>query len=154
MKQIEYLTSMLYSQLGITQAVLDGTADETTMLNYYNRTIEPIISAIVDEMKRKFLSKTARTRKQSIMFFRDPFKLVSVEKLADIADTMTRNEIMTSNEIRQKIGMKPSSDPSADELRNKNLSAPSGGNADKPATVVEVPKSKEEEEEIQNGEKD
>ena len=154
MKQIEYLTSMLYSQLGITQAILDGTADETTMLNYYNRTIEPIVSAIVDEMKRKFLSKTARTRKQSIMFFRDPFKLVPVEKLADIADKMTRNEIMTSNEIRQKIGMKPSSDPSADELRNKNLSAPSDGNTDNPATVLEVPKSKEEEEEIQNGEKD
>lgn len=127
MKQIEYLTSMLYSQLGITQAILDGTADEATMLNYYNRTIEPIVSAIVDEMKRKFLSKTARTRKQSIMFFRDPFKMVPVEKLADIADKMTRNEIMTSNEVRQKIGMKPSSDPSADELRNKNLSAPSGG---------------------------
>lgn len=133
MKQIEYLTSMLYSQLGITQAILDGTADETTMLNYYNRTIEPIVSAIVDEMKRKFLSKAARTRKQSIMFFRDPFKMVPVEKLADIADKMTRNEIMTSNEIRQKIGMKPSSDPSADELRNKNLSEPGGGAAQDPS---------------------
>lgn len=121
MKQVEYLTSMLYSQLGITQAVLDGTADEQTMLNYYNRTIEPIVAAVVDEMKRKFLTKTARSQKQSIVMFRDPFKLVSIEKIADIADTMTRNEIMSSNEIRQKIGMKPSKDPAADELRNKNL---------------------------------
>lgn len=150
MKQIEYLTSMLYSQLGITQAILDGTADETTMLNYYNRTIEPIVSAIVDEMKRKFLSKAARTRKQSIMFFRDPFKMVPVEKLADIADKMTRNEIMTSNEIRQKIGMKPSSDPSADELRNKNLSEPQANAANKLATEQEVPKTEKKEEEIQN----
>lgn len=124
MAQIEYLTSMLYSQLGITQGVLDGTADEQTMLNYYNRTIGPIVSAFVDEMKRKFLTPTARTQKQSIMFFRDPFKLVPVEQLASIADTMTRNEIMTSNEFRQIIGRKPSSDPAADELRNKNLSAP------------------------------
>ena len=154
MKQIEYLTSMLYSQLGITQAVLDGTADETTMLNYYNRTIEPIVSAIVDEMKRKFLSKTARTRKQSIMFFRDPFKLVPVEKLSDIADKMTRNEIMTSNEIRQKIGMKPSSDPSADELRNKNLSAPKGATPSESPTETEVDNPIKKEEEIQNGKKD
>ena len=121
MKQIEYLTSMLYSQLGITQAVLDGTADEKTMLNYYTRTIEPIISAIVDEMKRKFLSKTARTQLQSIVFFRDPFKLVPVNDLAEISDKLTRNEIVTSNEIRQKIGMKPSSDPKADQLRNSNI---------------------------------
>lgn len=121
MKQIEYLTSMLYSQLGLTQGVMDGSADEKTMLNYYNRTIEPILSAISDEMKRKFLTSTARTQGQSIEFFRDPFKLVPVSDLADIADKMTRNEIMTSNEVRQVIGMRPSDDPEADELRNKNL---------------------------------
>lgn len=124
MKQIEYLTSMLYSQLGITQSILDGTADDKTMLNYYNRTIEPILSAIVDEMKRKFLTKTARSQLQSISFFRDPFKLVPVSDISEIADKFTRNEIMTSNEIRQIIGMKPSDDPKADELRNKNLSQP------------------------------
>ena len=128
MNQIEYLTSMLYSQLGITQGVLDGSANEQTMLNYYNRTIEPILSAIVDEMKRKFLTPTARTQSQSILFFRDPFKLVPVSDLAEISDKMTRNEIMTSNEIRQIIGMKPSEDPNADQLRNKNLSAPAGEN--------------------------
>ena len=128
MSQIEYLTSMLYSQLGITQSILDGTADEKTMLNYNNRTIEPIISAIVDEMKRKFLTKTARSQRQSISFFRDPFKLVPVNEIAEIADKFTRNEIMTSNEIRQVVGMKPSDDPRADELRNKNLSEPSGSN--------------------------
>lgn len=121
MHQIEYLTSMLHSQLGITQSVLDNTADDKTMLNYYNRTIEPIVSAIVDEMKRKFLTKTARTQQQSIAFFRDPFKLVPVSDLAEISDKLTRNEIATSNEIRQIIGWKPSTDPKADELRNKNL---------------------------------
>lgn len=125
MKQIEYLTNLLYSQLGLTQTIMDGSADEKTMLNYYNRTIEPIISSIVDEMKRKFLTKTARSQLQSIGFFRDPFKLVPVADLAEIADKFTRNEIMTSNEIRQIIGMKPSKDPRADELRNKNLSEPS-----------------------------
>lgn len=124
MKQIEYLTSMLYSQLGITQSILDGTADDKTMLNYYNRTIEPIIAAIVDEMKRKFLSKTARSQNESIKFFRDPFKLVPVADLAEISDKFTRNEIATSNEIRQVIGWKPSNDPKADELRNSNLSQP------------------------------
>lgn len=124
MKQIEYLTSMLYSQLGITQSILDGTADDKTMLNYYNRTIEPIIAAIVDEMKRKFLSKTARSLNKSIKFFRDPFKLVPVADLAEISDKFTRNEIATSNEIRQVIGWKPSDDPKADELRNSNLSQP------------------------------
>ena len=124
MKQIEYLTSMLYSQLGITQSILDGTADDKTMLNYYNRTIEPIISAIVDEMKRKFLSKTAMSQNKSIKFFRDPFKLVPVADLAEIADKFTRNEIATSNEMRQVIGWKPSDDPKADELRNSNLSHP------------------------------
>lgn len=121
MKQIEYLTSMLYSQLGITQSILDGTADEKTMLNYYDRTIAPIMTAIVDEMKRKFLTKTARAQSQSISFFRDPFKLVPVNDIAEIADKFTRNEIMTSNEIRQIVGMKPSDDPKADELRNSNL---------------------------------
>ena len=122
MKQIEYLTSMLYSQLGITQSVLDGTANEQTMLNYHTRSIEPIISAVVDEMKRKFLTKTARSQYQSISFFRDPFKLVPVNNIAEIADKFTRNEILTSNEIRQIIGMKPSDDPKADELRNSNIS--------------------------------
>ena len=121
MKQIEYLTSMLYSQLGITQTILDGTADEKTMLNYYNRSIEPIVSAIVDELKRKFLTKTARSQGQSIVAFRDPFKLVPVNNIAEIADKFTRNEILTSNEIRQIIGMKPSNDPKADMLLNSNL---------------------------------
>lgn len=124
MKQIEYLTSMLYSQLGITQSVLEGTADEKTMLNYTNRTIEPIVSAIVDEMKRKFLSKTAISQHQSIEFFTEPFKLVPVSNIADIADKFTRNEILSSNEVRQLIGMKPSDDPKADQLLNKNISQP------------------------------
>ena len=127
MKQIEYLTSMLYSQLGITQTILEGTADEQTLLNYHSRTIEPIVSAIVDEMKRKFLTKTARTQKQTITFFRAPFKLVPVNQIAEIADKFTRNEIMTSNEIRQVIGMRPSDDPKADELRNSNLNHPDEG---------------------------
>ena len=126
MKQIEYLTSMLYSQLGIDQTVLNGTADEKTMLNYNNRTIEPVISAFVDEMKRKFLTKTARTQGQTIMFFKDPFKLVPVNDIAKIADTFTRNEIMTKNEFRQVIGMKPSVDPKADMLINSNISQPAG----------------------------
>lgn len=130
MKQIEYLMNMLYSQLGITQAILDGTADEQTMLNYYSRTIEPILSAIVDEMKRKFLTKTARTKMQTITFFRDPFTLVPINNIADIADKFTRNEILTSNEIRQIIGMRPSKDPKADELRNSNLNHPDEGTGD------------------------
>ena len=121
MKQIEYLTSMLNSQLGITQSIMDGSADDKTMLNYNNRTIEPIVSAIVDGMKRTFLTKTARTQRQSIMFFKDPFKLVPVADLAEIADKFTRNEIMTSNEIRQVVGMKPSDDPMADMLKNSNI---------------------------------
>ena len=124
MKQVEYLTNLLFSQLGITQTILDGTADEKTMLNYYSRTIEPIIAAIVDEMKRKFLSKTARSQNQSIMFFRDPFKLVPVNNIAEIADKFTRNEILTSNEIRQIVGFKPSDDPKADQLINSNLNQP------------------------------
>ena len=130
MKQIEYLMNMLYSQLGITQTILDGTADEQTMLNYYSRTIEPILSAIVDEMKRKFLTKTARTQLQTIAFFRDPFTLVPINNIADIADKFTRNEILTSNEIRQIIGMRPSKDPKADELRNSNLNHPDEGTGD------------------------
>ena len=142
MKQVEYLTSMLYSQLGLTQTIMDGTADDKTMLNYYNRTIEPIISAIVDEIKRKFLTKTARSQKQTIMFFRDPFKLVPVNEMADIADKFTRNEIMSSNEIRQIVGMKPAKDPGADELRNKNINQ----------STDEV-KEPEGTEEIQNEEK-
>lgn len=135
MKQIEYLTSMVYSQLGITQTILDGTADEKTMLNYYNRSIEPIISAIVDEMKRKFLSKTARSQLQSIEFFRDPFKLVPVNEIAEIADKFTRNEIMTSNEIRQVIGMRPSDDPKADKLVNSNISQPTEDGAEQMTNV-------------------
>lgn len=119
--QVQYLTSMLYSQLGITQGVMDGTADEATMLNYYTRTIEPILAALTDEMTTKFLSKTARTQHQKIAFFRDPFTLMPVSKLAEAADRLTRNEIMTSNEIRQIIGLRPSDDPNADRLRNKNL---------------------------------
>ena len=144
MSQIEYLTNLLYSQLGITQGILDGSADEKTMLNYFNRTIEPVLSAITGELKRKFLSKTARSQKQSVMFFRDPFKLVPVAEIAEISDKMTRNEIMTSNEIRQIIGMKPSDDPTADELRNKNLNVSA---EDKPEQ-----EEFEEEEENQNGE--
>lgn len=150
LKQIEYLTNMVYSQLGITTAVMDGTANEETMLNYNNRTVEPIVSAIVDEMKRKFLTKTARTQKQSIMFFKDPFKLVPVSQIAEIADKMTRNEIMTSNEIRQILAMKPSNDPTADELRNKNLSVPSENNqqeeTEKIAEEVRAERSEDTEE--------
>lgn len=127
MKQIEYLTNMLYSQLGITPSVLDGTADEKTMLNYNNRTIEPIVSAIVDGMKRTFLSRIARTQGQTIMAFRDPFKLVPVNNIAEIADKLTRNEILAPNEVRQIIGFKPSSDPKADELRNRNVAESKNG---------------------------
>jgi hypothetical protein len=123
MKQVEYLTSLAYSQLGITQEIMNGTADDKTMMNYYSRTIEPILAAIVDEMKRKWITKSKRKNKESIAFFRDPFKLVPVNDIAEIADKLTRNEIVSSNEIRQKIGFKPSNDPNADVLRNKNLSA-------------------------------
>lgn len=126
LKQVEYLTNLLFSQLGITQSILDGSADEKTMLNYYSRTVEPIVSAIADELKRKFLTKTARSQRQSIMFFRDPFKLVPVNNIAEIADKFTRNEIMTSNEIRQIVGMTPSDDPKADQLVNSNISQPDG----------------------------
>lgn len=124
MSQVEYLTNQVFSQIGMTQGILNGTADEATMLNYYDRSVEPIVAAIVDNVKRSFLTKTARSQKQSIMFFRDPFKLVPVAQLAEISDKFTRNEIATSNEMRQAIGWKPSKDPKADELRNKNLSEP------------------------------
>lgn len=146
MSQIEYLTNMLFGQIGMTQSILDGTADEKTMLNYNNRCIEPIVSAIVDEMKRKFLTKTARSQRQSISFFRDPFRLVPVNDIAEIADKFTRNEIMTSNEIRQIVGMRPSRDPKADQLVNSNISQP---------TENEQPKVTENSDEggkIQNGE--
>ena len=122
LKQVEYLTNLLYSQLGLTQTIMDGTADENTMNNYYNRTVEPVVSAIVDEFHRKFLTKTARTQGQAIMFFRDPFKLMSVTSIADTADKFTRNELLSSNEFRQIIGRKPSTDPKADMLLNKNIS--------------------------------
>ena len=148
MKQVEYLTSMLYSQLGITQSILDGTANEEAMLNYYNRTIEPIISAIIDEMKRKFLTETARTQMKTIMFFRDPFKLVPVNNLADVADKFTRNEIMSSNEFRQIVGLKPSKDPNADELRNKNLNKA----VTEEQNPIETNPEKSMKEENQNGE--
>lgn len=142
MKQVEYLTSMLYSQLGLTQSIMDGSADDKTMLNYYNRTVEPILAAITDEIKRKFLTKTARSQRQTIMYFRDPFKLTPVLDLAEIADKFTRNEIMTSNEIRQIVGMKPADDPSADELRNKNLNQSN--------EVIDDKKAIQSPEEIQN----
>lgn len=145
MSQIEYLTSMLYSQLGINQGVLEGTADSKAMSNYYDRTIEPIVSAIVDEMKRKFISKTARTQGQSIMYFRDPFKLVPILDLAEMVDKFTRNEVMTSNEFRQVIGMKPSNDPNADKLLNKNLKQTNSG-----AIPTRSSEINNEEEEIQN----
>lgn len=147
MKQIEYLTNLLYSQLGITQSILDGSADEQTMLNYYHRTIEPIVAAIVDEMKRKFLTKTARSQKQTIYYFRDPFKLVPVNQLAEIADKFTRNEIATSNEIRQVIGWTPSDDPKADQLINSNLNQTEGPSQ----SESEQTEFSEKEEKSQNG---
>ena len=149
LKQVEYLTSMLYSQLGITQSILDGTADDKTMLNYYSRTIEPIIAAIVDEMKRKFLTKTARTQGQTIKFFRDPFKLVPINDIAEIADKFTRNEILTSNEIRGIVGFKPSSDPKADQLINANLNHPE--EKEQPVKPEVAVKESKEGGKIQNG---
>ena len=154
--QVEYLTNMAYSQLTITQEIMNGTADETAMTNYYSRTIEPIISAIVDEFKRKFLTKTARSQNQSIVFFRDPFKLVPIGTVADMADKFTRNEIMSSNEFRQVIGLKPSKDPAADELRNKNLNQTPGQEeamaAGKEAVKSELDETNEEGgQENQNG---
>lgn len=149
LKQVEYLTNMLFSQLGITQAVLDGTAKEEEKLNYYNSTVEPILSAVVDAMRTTFLTRTARSQKQSIEYFRDPFRLVPVSQIAEIADKMTRNEIMTSNEIRQVVGMKPSDNPKADELRNKNLSEPARSEDDSPLGAEDFVKQKMKEE-IQN----
>lgn len=145
--QIEYLTSQFYAQLGITTEVLNGSADESTMLNYNSRTIEPIVAAIVDAMRVKFLSKTARSQRQDIVYFRDPFKLVPISNLADIADKFTRNEILTSNEVRQIAGMKPSSDPNADELRNKNLNK----SAEEVAQTPSNDTTNNKKEEIQNG---
>lgn len=148
MKQIEYLTSMLYSQLGMTQSILDGSADEKTMLNYNTRTIEPIVSTIVDEMKRKFLSKTARSQNKSIMFFRNVFKLVPAGELAEISDKLTRNEIATSNEMRQVMGWKPSKDPKADQLINSNINQAKAGPARQPVKPTE---ESQKEGESQNG---
>ena len=147
MKSIEYLTNMAFGQLGLTQAIMDGSADEQTMLNYNNRTVEPVVAAIVDSMKRAFLSKTAISQRQSIMYFRDPFRLVPVSQVAEIADKFTRNEIMTSNEIRQIVGMRPSKDPKADELRNSNLNHPD-------EKQVQATDNTKKEEENQNGESD
>ena len=147
MGQIEYLTRMLYSQLGITEGILDGTADEQTQLNYINRTVEPIISAIVDEMKRKFLTKTARSQGQTIVFYRDPFKLVPLNNVADIVDKFTRNEVMTSNEVRQKMGLMPSKDPKADKLINSNIRQPDYNNRQN----QNVTEDQEEGGNIQNG---
>lgn len=147
LKQIEYLMTQAYGQLGLTQAIMEGTADVNTMLNYYDRTVEPLVAAVADAMKRVFLTKTARTQMQSITYFRNPFKLVPVNDLAEIADKFTRNEIMTSNEIRQIVGMKPSNDPKADELRNSNLNHPD----EKQQLTKPVAEVSEKEEEDQNG---
>ena len=147
LKQIEYLTNLMYSQLGITQSIMDGTADEKTMVNYDNRTIEPIVSAIVDSMKRTFIGKTARTQGKSVMFFRDPFKLVPAGEMAEIADKLTRNRILTSNEVRQKIGYKPADDPDADKLINSNIRQP----GQTPTPVKQEPVNSEEGGENQNG---
>ena len=149
MKQVEYLTSMLFSQLGITQAIMDGTADDKTMVNYYSRTIEPIVSVVVDDARRKFLSKTARSQGQTIMFFRDVFKLASLNDIAEMSDKLTRNEIMTSNEIRQKLGMKPSSDPKADRLVNSNIAQPDEKGKASTEAPEQIPKK---EDKGQNGE--
>lgn len=151
MKQIEYLTSMLYSQLGISQEVLDGTADEKVMNNYYTRTIEPIANSIVDEMNRKFISKTARTQGQKILYFRDPFKLIPISQIAEIADKFTRNEILSSNEIRQVVGRKPSDDPKADELRNSNISHPKDEEPVATPISKDQPNKIDDKEENQNG---
>jgi hypothetical protein len=137
--QVEYLTSMLYSQLGLTTSIMDGSADEATMLNYYKRTIDPLVTAIVDSMNRTFLSKTARSQGQRLMAFSDPFKLVPMSVLAEIADKFTRNEVMSSNDVRAVIGMKPSDAPGADELRNKNISLPVQPSTQMPALPTPRP---------------
>ena len=155
LKQIEYLTALAYSQLGITQEIMNGTADEAAMTNYYSRMIEPIVSAIVDEFKRKFLTKTARSQRQSITFYRDPFKLVPIGTVAEMADKFTRNEIMSSNEFRQVIGLKPSKDPRADELRNKNLNDSADQEKMMAAGKESIANSlKEEGKENQNGDRE
>lgn len=155
LKQIEYLTALAYSQLGITQEIMNGTADEAAMTNYYSRMIEPIVSAIVDEFERKFLTKTARSQRQSITFYRDPFKLVPIGTVAEMADKFTRNEIMSSNEFRQVIGLKPSKDPRADELRNKNLNDSADQEKTMAAGKESIAKSLEEEgKENQNGDRE
>lgn len=155
LKQIEYLTALAYSQLGITQEIMNGTAEEAAMTNYYSRMIEPIVSAIVDEFKRKFLTKTARSQRQSITFYRDPFKLVPIGAVAEMADKFTRNEIMSSNEFRQVIGLKPSKDPRADELRNKNLNDSADQEKTMAAGKESIAKSLEEEgKENQNGDRE
>lgn len=148
MNQITYLTSMLYSQLGLTESIFDGTADEKTMLNYYNRTIEPVLAAITDEMKRKFLTKTARSQNQSLIFIRDPFRLVPVNELAEIADKFTRNEILSSNDIRAIVGYKPSDDPKADQLINKNISNRNAPNTDVPIENKEETGGNQDEQEV------
>jgi putative sterol carrier protein len=150
MAQIEYLTEMLYGQLGLTEEVMNGTADEKAMLNYWNRTIEPVLTSIVEGMRRSFLTKTARTQKQSVLFFRDPFRLVPIENIAEIADKFTRNEIMTSNEMRQVVGLSPHTDPKADRLVNSNMpqadstATPSNGEV----APILLPKLRKE---VQNG---
>lgn len=155
LKQIEYLTALAYSQLGITQEIMNGTADEAAMTNYYSRMIEPIVSAIVDEFERKFLTKTARSQRQSVTFYRDPFKLVPIGTVAEMADKFTRNEIMSSNEFRQVIGLKPSKDPRADELRNKNLNDSADQEKTMAAGKESIAKSLEEEgKENQNGDRE
>lgn len=155
LKQIEYLTALAYSQLGITQEIMNGTADEAAMTNYYSRMIEPIVSAIVDEFKRKFLTKAARSQRQSITFYRDPFKLVPIGTVAEMADKFTRNEIMSSNEFRQVIGLKPSTDPRADELRNKNLNDSADQEKTMAAGKESIANSLEEEgKENQNGDRE
>ena len=151
LKQIEYLTNLAYSQIGVTQAIMDGSADDKTMLNYYSRIIEPIVAALADGMKRTFLTQTARSQRQTIMYFRDPFKLVPVNDIAEIADKFTRNEILTSNEIRQIIGFKPSDDPKADQLVNSNISQPQETNNSQTVGNTSVEKILQKEEENQNG---
>ena len=146
LKQIEYLTNQLFAQLGITQGVLDGTADDKTMNNYYTRTIEPIVTSIVDEFHRKFLTKTARSQGQAIMYFRDPFKLIPISEVPEFADKFTRNEILSSNEFRQIVGRKPSKDPAADELRNKNLSQSTADIEAKAGKRLEQPEKPEDNE--------
>lgn len=151
LKQIEYLTNLAYSQIGVTQAIMDGSADDKTMLNYYSRIIEPIVAALADGMKRTFLTQTARSQRQTIMYFRDPFKLVPINDIAEIADKFTRNEILTSNEIRQIIGFKPSDDPKADKLVNSNISQPQETNDSQTVGNTAVEKILQKEEENQNG---